>query len=104
MDNKHCPLECFLCFRKKLNNYVRYTGNYRISLKKSSYNVFSGTGASFGGIVHLCNVYIDVLTDNLICITVGGFQCDPKLIYRYNTFPSLKFALLVIIGTQQTIG
>ena len=39
--------------KKKLNKYVPRLGNYKISQKKSSYNVFSGTGAKNGGIAQI---------------------------------------------------
>ena len=39
--------------KKILNNYVPRLGNYEISQKKSSYNVFSETGAKNGEIAHI---------------------------------------------------
>ena len=62
-----CPLECFFDSEKKLNNYVLYVGNYKISQKKSSYNVFSETGASFGGIAHIYIYSADLDVANLHC-------------------------------------
>ena len=63
MDNKHFYFEtllvCYLVPRmfsliqKKKNNYVPRLGNYEISQKKSSYNVFSETGARNGEIAHI---------------------------------------------------
>ena len=47
------PSNVFYDSGKKMNNNVLYVGNYKISQKKSSNNVFSGTGASFGGIAQI---------------------------------------------------
>ena len=51
--------------KKKLNNYVLHVGNYKISQKKSSYDVLSGTGVSFGGLP----IYI-------LHLTLFTFSCD----------------------------
>ena len=59
MDNTHfcfetllviLSLRMFSLIQKKMNSYVPRLGNYKISQKKSSYNVFCETGAKNGGI------------------------------------------------------
>ena len=47
------PKNVSISQEQKLHDYVHGLGNYEISQKKSSDNVFSGTGAENGGIAHI---------------------------------------------------
>ena len=61
-----------LILKEKLNNYVPRLGNYEISQNKSSYNVFSGTGARNGGIAHIYNFLQNKIENDLDTICTNN--------------------------------